>query len=73
LWGRDLDAALARWVYVGDSTNDQVMFEHFPHSLGVANIQRFADQLTHAPRYITQGERGAGFAQLVRHLLRPRA
>ena len=73
LWGRDLDAEIDRWVYVGDSTNDQVMFEHFPHSVGVANIRRFADQLTHPPRYITQGERGAGFAQLAKHVLRPRA
>ena len=73
LWGRDLDAELERWVYVGDSTNDQVMFEHFPHSVGVANIRRFADQLTHPPRYITQGERGAGFSQLAKHVLRPRA
>ena len=73
LWGRDLDAEIERWVYVGDSTNDQVMFEHFPHSVGVANIQRFADQLTHPPRYITPSERGAGFAQLAKHVLRPRA
>ncbi len=70
LWGRDLDAEIDRWVYVGDSTNDQVMFEHFPHSVGVANVQRFADQLTHPPRYITQGERGAGFAEMVRQLLK---
>ena len=69
LWGRDLDAEIDRWIYVGDSTNDQVMFEHFEHSVGVANIQRFAAQLTHPPRYITQGERGAGFAQVVQHLL----
>ena len=69
LWGRDLDAEIDRWVYVGDSTNDQVMFEHFTHSVGVANIQRFAAQLTHPPRYITKGERGAGFAELVRQLL----
>ena len=69
LWDRDLDAEIDRWVYVGDSTNDQVMFEHFEHSVGVANIQRFAAQLTHPPRYITQGERGAGFAQVVQHLL----
>ncbi len=73
LWGRDLDTEIDRWVYVGDSTNDQVMFEHFPHSVGVANIRRFANQLTHPPRYITQGERGAGFAQLAKHVLRPRA
>jgi HAD superfamily hydrolase (TIGR01484 family) len=69
LWGRDLDAEISRWVYVGDSTNDQVMFEHFAHSVGVANIQRFAAQLTHPPRYITPSERGAGFAELVRQLL----
>ncbi|MBP8149479.1 MAG: HAD-IIB family hydrolase [Limnohabitans sp.] len=69
LYGRDLDAEMNRWVYVGDSTNDQVMFEHFPHSVGVANIRRFEAQLTHPPRYITPSERGAGFAELTRHLL----
>ncbi len=69
LWGRDLDAEIERWIYVGDSTNDQVMFERFPHSVGVANIRRFEAQLTHPPRYITQGERGAGFAELAQHLL----
>ena len=73
LWGRDLDAEIDRWVYVGDSTNDQVMFAHFPHSVGVANIRRFEAQLTHPPRYITQGERGAGFAELTRHLLAHKA
>lgn len=69
LWGRDLATEMDRWVYVGDSTNDQVMFEHFPHSVGVANIRRFASQLVHRPRYITPSERGAGFAELARHLL----
>ncbi len=69
LWDRDLDAEIDRWVYVGDSTNDQVMFEHFPHSVGVANIRRFEAQLTHPPRFITPSERGAGFAELARHLL----
>ena len=68
LWGRDLDAELDRWVYVGDSTNDQVMFEHFANSVGVANIRRFEAQLTHPPRFIAQGERGGGFAEVVRLL-----
>ncbi len=72
LWGRDLAAELDRWVYVGDSTNDQIMFQHFAHSVGVANIRRFANQLTHPPHYITQGERGAGFAELTTHLLKAR-
>ena len=68
----DLDTEIDRWVYVGDSTNDQLMFEHFPHSIGVANIARFVPQLTHLPRYVTQGERGAGFAELAAHILRSR-
>ena len=68
--GRDLSQELDRWVYVGDSTNDQVMFQHFPHSVGVANILRFADQLKHPPRYITSQERGAGFAELAQLLLK---
>ena len=69
LFGRDLDAEIDRWVYVGDSTNDQLMFEHFPHSVGVANIARFVPQLQHLPRYVTQGERGAGFAEVARAIL----
>ena len=41
LYAIDLDTQLDRWAYVGDSTNDVLMFEHFPHSAGVANIARF--------------------------------
>ncbi|TAM44797.1 MAG: HAD-IIB family hydrolase [Burkholderiaceae bacterium] len=71
LFRRELDAEIERWVYVGDSTNDQIMFERFPHSVGVANIRRFEAELVHAPRYITQGERGAGFAEVAGAILEP--
>lgn len=67
--GRNLDDELDRWVYVGDSTNDQVMFARFPHSVGVANIARFVPQLNALPRYVTQAERGAGFAEVAHALL----
>jgi HAD superfamily hydrolase (TIGR01484 family) len=70
--GRELDAELAQWVYVGDSTNDQLMFGHFPLSVGVANLRDFAAQLVTWPAYITQGARGAGFAELARALLAQR-
>ncbi len=69
---RDLAQDLDRWVFVGDSGNDQAMFEHFTHSVGVANIQRFAVQLTHLPRYVTPDERGAGFAQVAEAILEQR-
>ena len=68
LTGRDLKQELDQWVYVGDSTNDQVMFEHFTHSVGVANIKRFEKELKHLPAYIAQQERGAGFAEVARLL-----
>jgi hydroxymethylpyrimidine pyrophosphatase-like HAD family hydrolase len=69
LFGRDLKAEINRWAYVGDSTNDQLMFEAFAHSIGVANIRRFEAQLTHKPRYITAGKRGAGFAEVAGAIL----
>ena len=69
LLGRDLDGELEHWVYVGDSTNDQLMFAHFPHSVGVANIRRFEAALAHKPRYVTPSERGAGFAEVARAIL----
>jgi hydroxymethylpyrimidine pyrophosphatase-like HAD family hydrolase len=62
----------AEWVYVGDSTNDQQMFEHLPLSVGVANIARFLPQLTCPPAFVTAGERGAGFAEVARALLAAR-
>ncbi|MBS7806501.1 HAD-IIB family hydrolase [Variovorax sp. PCZ-1] len=64
LYDRDLAQEMDRWVYVGDSTNDQLMFEAFDNSIGVANLARFFNELKALPRYITQGERGAGFAEV---------
>jgi len=72
LLGRDLTQELDQWVYVGDSTNDQVMFQHMPFTVGVANIQRFASQLEHLPRFVTQAERGAGFAEVAAQVLAQR-
>jgi hypothetical protein len=73
LWGRDLDAERERWVYVGDSTNDQAMFGQFPLSVGVANLLHFAPLLHTWPAYLTQGERGTGFAELADRLIAARA
>lgn len=72
LFGRELAHELDRWVFVGDSGNDQAMFEHFTHSVGVANIRRFESQLTHLPRYIAPSERGAGFAEVSTAILTAR-
>jgi HAD superfamily hydrolase (TIGR01484 family) len=69
LWGRDLGHERDRWVAVGDSTNDQVLFAALPHTVGVANIRRFWPALSHRPAYVTPSARGDGFAQLAEVLL----
>jgi len=66
----DLDAARAQVVYIGDSPNDAPMFDYFPKSVGVANIQRFAGALPAAPKYVASASSGAGFAEVIAHLLR---
>ncbi|MBU6261335.1 MAG: HAD-IIB family hydrolase [Burkholderiales bacterium] len=72
LYGRELAAEIGRWVYVGDSTNDQALFAAFPAGVGVANLRRYAAQLHNWPAYITAGERGAGFAEVARRLIEGR-
>lgn len=69
--GADLDdlTERERFVFVGDSPNDEPMFRFFPHAVGVANIDDFADRLGAWPAYRTGKRSGAGFAELVAHLL----
>ena len=69
LFGRALVHEIERWVFVGDSGNDQAMFQHFTHSIGVANIRHFETQLTHLPGYITPSEYGTGFAEVAHAIL----
>lgn len=49
------------------------MFEAFSNSIGVANVRRFESQLATLPRYITEGERGAGFAEVAKAVLSAQA
>jgi hypothetical protein len=68
-FGTSLDAANADYAFAGDSPNDAPMFAYFENSIGVANIARFAGRLPAQPKYVTQAQAGAGFAELVAHLL----
>jgi len=67
--GVDLDAELERWVFVGDSGNDAEAFAYFPKSVGVANVRPHLDRLPTPPRYVTDADRGEGFAELSAHLV----
>ena len=65
----DLEAVRDRVVFCGDSPNDAPMFAFFPHSVGVANVRAFKDQLEAAPTYVTRNEGGFGFAEMAAVLL----
>jgi HAD superfamily hydrolase (TIGR01484 family) len=65
----DLDAERPRFAFVGDSPNDALMFEFFPISIGVANVRRFVSRLPAPPKYVTEREFGAGFAEVADCLL----
>ena len=74
-WGIDIDAAgeRERIVFVGDSPNDEPMFAHFPHAVGVANVLAHRSRLRALPAWVTKSAAGAGFVELVRHLLAARS
>ncbi len=71
-YGMELEAERERCVFVGDSPNDAPLFAYLPNAVGVANIRRFEADLPHPPRYVTQKECGAGFAELAHALLAAR-
>ncbi|MBC7706088.1 MAG: HAD-IIB family hydrolase [Rhodoferax sp.] len=74
LHGRDLALERSRWAFVGDSANDEAMFQGLSMTaIGVANVQEAAGGLQHWPRFVTQGKRGAGFAEVARALIASRA
>ena len=56
---------------IGDSPNDEAMFDAylFPLSVGVANIRHYQDQMVHLPKYLTQASEFAGFSELAKLLL----
>ena len=61
--------AVSECAFIGDSPNDEAMFEHFPLSVGVSNIRRFLGSMEYQPRYITESNGGYGFVQFAQRLL----
>ena len=70
--GCKLSEQREKFIFVGDSPNDEPMFQYFPNAVGVANVQNFKKQLQHPPTWVTHQESGFGFVELVDHLLKNR-
>ncbi len=69
-WGLELEETRDRFIFCGDSPNDEPMFAYFPYAAGVRNLLNFADQIEHLPTYIASREGGEGFAEIVQTILR---
>ena len=67
--GIELDSSGEGFAFAGDSPNDAPMFGFFRNSVGVANVRRYEALLAAKPAFITRGEAGTGFAELVTRLL----
>ncbi len=71
-FGIQLESDNTQALFIGDSPNDEPMFEFFQYSVGVANIQAQLHRLTHRPKFITPSKGGSGFAEMARYLLAAR-
>lgn len=68
-FGLELQANNTQVLFIGDSPNDEPMFEFFSYSVGVANIHEQLHRLTHRPKFVTPSKGGSGFVEMARQLL----
>lgn len=69
IWWQKPIEANSPYTFVGDSLNDSTMFENFPNTIGVANINKVVANLPKPPHYVTKGEGGEGFLEIADLLL----
>lgn len=72
IFQEQIDEVKDKYLYVGDSPNDEPFFAEFKNSVGVANVQEFLDLMQSPPNYICSKPGGEGFAELVEYILQYR-
>lgn len=60
---------LEKGVYLGDSLNDEALFEYFPLSVGMHSVEDRRDEFSSLPAYITEGYGGDGWFEFASALL----
>lgn len=69
-FGVSAEQAKEQAIFIGDSPNDEPMWEYFPDGFAVANIQNFWNDLKSHPRYVANKPGGQGFAEIAEALLK---
>jgi HAD superfamily hydrolase (TIGR01484 family) len=72
VFGEDSGATLQSYAFIGDSGNDAACFSAFRTTFGVANVASWVPRLSVVPRYVTEGARGEGFAEVAAALVQAR-
>lgn len=67
--GHSLKDHMQECAFIGDSPNDEPLFDFFENSVAVANILNFKDQLKSPPQYVTEKEGAYGFVELANQIL----
>ena len=57
-------------TFVGDSPNDEPLFQLFDICFGVANLKEFATDMKHLPTHIANHDEADGFAEIAQHLIK---
>ena len=70
--GVNISEEESSWLFIGDSTNDWSAFDFFSVSVGVANVRHYLSRLRATPKFVTDEDRGRGFAEMVEHVLNAR-
>lgn len=60
----ELDQIQKSVAFVGDSPNDEPMFQFFKNSFAVENIKNFIDQIQHKPAFVTMHSGSRGFCAI---------
>lgn len=69
-YGRPLATHLKNCAFIGDSPNDEPLFDFFPNSFAVANIMNFKDSLESPPKFVCSLSGAKGFVEFADHLLK---
>lgn len=64
------DELLKQACFLGDSPNDEPLFDLFTYSFGVANVNDFAHQMQALPTYISKSKEGSGFKEIADRLIK---
>lgn len=69
LFAVDISDVLHECLYIGDSPNDEPMFECFPNSYGVNNVLPFLPQMASPPKHVLTKSGAEGFVECVELVL----